>query len=187
LASVIQETQGPQAMLSLGSLYDYSLGVTQDYGKAREWYQKAADTSNASAMNSLGWLYPGRLGHRPRLRKGPRARKIGPVSVGRDEASIDHDWIRQLSGRDGTEQRLRNVLPPLTLTCSIWIRNRVRVLELAEVLVAFSEEEDALEILIVERLICLFVPNGFNPRLDCQVERLKFFPKIGRVVGLDRI
>src|SRR5262249_8079580 len=37
-------------------------GVIQDYGKAREWYQKAADAGNTHAMNELGLLYAKGLG-----------------------------------------------------------------------------------------------------------------------------
>src|SRR5271165_3588152 len=33
----------PRAMNNLGSMYADGRGVAQDYGKAREWYQKAAD------------------------------------------------------------------------------------------------------------------------------------------------
>ena len=39
-------------MIHLGWLYRDGWGVAQDYGKAREWYQKAAD-----AMGNLGSLY----------------------------------------------------------------------------------------------------------------------------------
>jgi TPR repeat protein len=38
-------------------LYSNGLGVAQDYAKAREWFEKAADKGDASAMNKLGWLY----------------------------------------------------------------------------------------------------------------------------------
>jgi len=31
--------------------------VTQDYAKAREWYEKAAAKGDANAMGNLGWLY----------------------------------------------------------------------------------------------------------------------------------
>jgi hypothetical protein len=44
-------------MNKLGDLYYDGRGVAQDYGKAREWYQKAADAGNAVAMNKLGDLY----------------------------------------------------------------------------------------------------------------------------------
>jgi len=49
-------------MNSLGELYYYGKGVIQDYGKAREWYQKAADAGNTHAMNELGLLYAKGLG-----------------------------------------------------------------------------------------------------------------------------
>jgi uncharacterized protein len=44
-------------MNNLGWPYRNGWGVAQDYDKAREWYQKAADAGSAMAMNNLGWLY----------------------------------------------------------------------------------------------------------------------------------
>ena len=44
-------------MFDLGWLYEKGKGVTQNYVKAREWYDKAADKDNADAMVNLGWLY----------------------------------------------------------------------------------------------------------------------------------
>ena len=35
-------------MVNLGVLYDNGQGVAQDYAKAREWYEKAADKGDAS-------------------------------------------------------------------------------------------------------------------------------------------
>src|SRR6516225_1417378 len=46
-----------EAMFNLGLLYDNGQGVTQDYVRAREWYEKAADEGNAEAMFNLGLLY----------------------------------------------------------------------------------------------------------------------------------
>src|SRR5712664_4001235 len=37
-------------------------GVAQDYAKALEWYEKAADKGNADAMNNIGTLYYNRRG-----------------------------------------------------------------------------------------------------------------------------
>ena len=37
-------------MVNLGVLYDNGRGVAQDYAKAREWYEKAADKGDADAM-----------------------------------------------------------------------------------------------------------------------------------------
>ena len=45
------------SMANLGKLYQYGQGVAQDYGKAREWYEKAAANGYANAMFSLGGLY----------------------------------------------------------------------------------------------------------------------------------
>ena len=43
----------PSAMFDLGLRYDIGQGVAQDYAKAREWYEKAADKGNAYAMTRL--------------------------------------------------------------------------------------------------------------------------------------
>ncbi|MBV8134272.1 MAG: SEL1-like repeat protein [Deltaproteobacteria bacterium] len=40
-------------MRNLGLLYEHGNGVDQDYGKAREWFQKAADAGNADAKREL--------------------------------------------------------------------------------------------------------------------------------------
>jgi uncharacterized protein len=44
-------------MYTLGMLYQNNWGVARDYAQARQWYQKAADSGNALAMNNLGYLY----------------------------------------------------------------------------------------------------------------------------------
>jgi TPR repeat protein/energy-coupling factor transporter ATP-binding protein EcfA2 len=45
------------AMANLGGSYREGFGVAQDYVKAREWYEKAADKGNAWAMGGLGFLF----------------------------------------------------------------------------------------------------------------------------------
>ena len=42
-------------------MYGEGKGVRQDYTKAREWYQKAADQGDAYAQNNIGAMYY--LGH----------------------------------------------------------------------------------------------------------------------------
>ena len=37
-------------------------GPTQDFGKARAWYEKAAEKGNSLAMYQLGWLHQNGLG-----------------------------------------------------------------------------------------------------------------------------
>jgi TPR repeat protein len=44
-------------MFVLGSMYEDGKGVAQDYGEARDWYEKAADAGNLNAMFNLGQLY----------------------------------------------------------------------------------------------------------------------------------
>ena len=45
------------AMQLLGWAYDVGFGVAQDYAKAREWFEKAADKGDARAMHNLGVIY----------------------------------------------------------------------------------------------------------------------------------
>ena len=45
------------AMTNLGWIYRDGLGVPRDYGKAREWYEKAAAAGHSVAMVSVGWIY----------------------------------------------------------------------------------------------------------------------------------
>src|ERR1700678_258364 len=49
--------KSPADMYNLGVQCEAGQGVSQDYAKAREWYQKAADAGDANAMSSLGVLY----------------------------------------------------------------------------------------------------------------------------------
>ncbi|MEZ5828970.1 MAG: tetratricopeptide repeat protein [Hyphomicrobiales bacterium] len=44
-------------MFSLGSLYSRGLGVAKDESQAVDWYRKAADKGQASAMFNLGKYY----------------------------------------------------------------------------------------------------------------------------------
>jgi hypothetical protein len=43
--------------VSIGNLYHFGWGVSQDYTTAREWYEKAAAQGNADAQFQLGVLY----------------------------------------------------------------------------------------------------------------------------------
>jgi TPR repeat protein len=52
------DTDNSHAMNDLGLLY----ASVQDYEKAREWYQKAADAGSAAGMNDLGSVYANGLG-----------------------------------------------------------------------------------------------------------------------------
>ena len=47
----------PIAMNILGDRYYYDSEVSENYTKAREWYEKAAEKGNAEAMASLGFIY----------------------------------------------------------------------------------------------------------------------------------
>ena len=45
------------AMNEIGYMYQEGMGVEQDYAKALEWLEKAADLGNSSAMNNIGYSY----------------------------------------------------------------------------------------------------------------------------------
>ena len=47
----------PKNMASLGWLYHYGKGVSQDFTKAKYWYDKAAKQGNRLALRGLGHLY----------------------------------------------------------------------------------------------------------------------------------
>src|SRR5690606_12315599 len=47
----------PENMFSLAYLYQYGLGVPQNYKEAFNWYSKAAQKGNASANTNLGYMY----------------------------------------------------------------------------------------------------------------------------------
>ena len=38
-------------------MYDYGKGVGQDNTKSLEWYNKAANAGNATAMNNIGYMH----------------------------------------------------------------------------------------------------------------------------------
>ena len=54
------------AMNDIGTLYNHGYGVPLDYAKALEWYHKAADLNDPTAMYNIGaplrnraWCYAG--------------------------------------------------------------------------------------------------------------------------------
>ena len=51
-----------RAQFRLGYLYEFGLGVRQDYGQAMLWYRKAADQGDANGQYNLGHLYATGLG-----------------------------------------------------------------------------------------------------------------------------
>jgi TPR repeat protein len=50
-----------EAAFHLGYMYDAALGVSQDYGLARKWYEQAAAAGHSTALHNLGVIYG--LGH----------------------------------------------------------------------------------------------------------------------------
>ena len=55
--STIDKKRRNKALCSIGHMYRYGEGVEQDYSKALEWYNKAVNAGNASAMYSIGYMY----------------------------------------------------------------------------------------------------------------------------------
>ena len=60
------------SMSNLGWLYETGFGVPQDYVKAREWYEKAAEKGEEMAMFNLGLLLRERSGCNAGLHQGAR-------------------------------------------------------------------------------------------------------------------
>ena len=46
-----------KTQFNLGRMYYFGEGVKQDYAKALEWFQKAAEQGYATAQNNLGSMY----------------------------------------------------------------------------------------------------------------------------------
>lgn len=46
-----------KAVDQVGECYYYGTGVAVDYGKAIEWYRKAAAMNSSRAYEMLGWCY----------------------------------------------------------------------------------------------------------------------------------
>ena len=51
-----QENGDPKAMTMLGELYANAMGVKRDYGKAAEWYKRAADGGDREGMFALAMM-----------------------------------------------------------------------------------------------------------------------------------
>ncbi|HVD76044.1 MAG TPA: sel1 repeat family protein, partial [Vicinamibacteria bacterium] len=51
------ESGDPKAQFLLGAYYSEGSGESQDYAKARHWFQKAADQGDATAQYRLVQLY----------------------------------------------------------------------------------------------------------------------------------
>ncbi len=53
----LAEQGNADAQYNLGLMYDKGYGVPQDYGQARQWYEKAAAQGKTNAQYNLGVLY----------------------------------------------------------------------------------------------------------------------------------
>ncbi len=53
----LAEQGDAKAQVSLGLVYRRGRDVPQDYGLARDWFQKAAEQGNAEGQNNLGLMY----------------------------------------------------------------------------------------------------------------------------------
>jgi TPR repeat protein len=92
-------------MANLGLLYRNGRGVTQDYVKAREWYEKAAAKDNATAMFNLGWLYDNGQGV---TQDYVKAREWYEKAAAKDKASamVNLGWLYE-NGRGVTQDYIK--------------------------------------------------------------------------------
>ena len=51
------ENGNADAQFAFGGMYVNGTGVSQDYTKAAQWFQAAADQGNAYAQHNLGVMY----------------------------------------------------------------------------------------------------------------------------------
>ena len=63
VAGEASEKGQPQAMLTLGAFYEQGYGVSRNFIKAFEWYEKAAKAGLAEGMFNLGVCYEVGMGH----------------------------------------------------------------------------------------------------------------------------
>jgi len=63
--TALAERGDAAAQYELGRMYQGGRGVTQDYGKAVEWYRHSAEQGYAPAERSLGGMYRGGYGGLP--------------------------------------------------------------------------------------------------------------------------
>jgi TPR repeat protein len=91
------------AMCGLGLLYKEGQGVAQDYERAREWYQKAANASNAMAKQFLSGL------PNSRQRDAPARKEEDYLEWGRRrwQRLSRESGTRFICGVDTIEQALR--------------------------------------------------------------------------------
>ena len=83
-----------KAMYDLGLMYATGQVAAQDYGKAREWFQKAADAGYALAMNKLGQLYEDGHGVAQDYSKA-REWFQKAADAGNTDATADLGWLYQ--------------------------------------------------------------------------------------------
>lgn len=54
---ILADQRNAEAQFSLGYMYDFGEGVSQNYDKAFEWYSKAANQGHIEAQFYLGLIY----------------------------------------------------------------------------------------------------------------------------------
>lgn len=60
--AAVQEPNDPESLRAMGLRYENGDGVSLDYTKAREYYEKAGEMGNAMALSRLGTMYRTGLG-----------------------------------------------------------------------------------------------------------------------------
>jgi TPR repeat protein len=63
------EKGNPDAMLTLGGMYEQGIGIGRNFGKAREWYQKAAAAGLATGRYNVGVCWELGMGSEVNLEK----------------------------------------------------------------------------------------------------------------------
>lgn len=123
----------PLAQYLLGSLYDKSRGLPQDYGKAKAWYVTAAVQGNTDAMRSIGVLYVGG--------------KLGKVDTA---AAID--WFRRAAVLGDLESQVQLGKLMADAATAGWSTRRAEIVEAYKWLALASKSGDATVVSKLEQV-----------------------------------
>jgi TPR repeat protein len=144
-------------MAMLGALYADGRGVPQDYGKAREWWEKAADKGEVYAMSSLGVLYRDGRGATQDYAKArewlEKAAEKGEATAmamlgalyadGRgvpQDYTKAREWLEKAAAKDNADAKLALVRLPIRVAANA--ERYAEALQLQEALAAKVEAEE---------------------------------------------
>lgn len=100
---------------------------------------------------------------------------------------ISFDRVGDLSGRDGSEQSLAEVLPSVLWSHRRRIRKCIDVPCLSNIPISLREQQNAVEGLGTKFAARIAIPNGLHPRLDYSLENRNLLGEVGRAFDLNAV